>query len=312
MARIRYLKPDFFTNEELGALSPYHRLAFAGLWPQADKAGRMKDRPIKLKLTILPYDEINFDKLLDDLHKTGFITRYKVDGEAYIQVNTWEIHQRPHHYESESLYPPPKKLTTCASMNPRCIPDASQILPSHPHYSSTSSSRSNSNTGKEEPTGVDSPGGSGGVEAERVFTAYCKSWGREKYPKTAKRLGWIKTALEQYGFEACIRAVERFRADTFEDRSRFNGIEYLFGKQERIDRWCGDGLFGGKAFNKAAAEHQESVERLELAKQIGREMEAKNANGKGADHGTTEQHGSGDQGGKTDSEGVGTARGHAG
>lgn len=108
MARIRSIKPEFFDHELLCSLSPWHRLCFAGLWTQADKAGRMEDRPARLKARIFPYDDLDFEALLADLAKHGFIVRYVVDGRRYLAIpeESWAEHQRPRQDEHESLLPP--------------------------------------------------------------------------------------------------------------------------------------------------------------------------------------------------------------
>lgn len=111
MPRIRSIKPEFFTDEDLGRLSPSHRLTFEGLWCHADKAGRLKDRPGYLKTMILPYDNIDFESILNDLSQnssgrgTPFITRYCVDDDNYIQISNFTEHQRPHHTEKDSILP---------------------------------------------------------------------------------------------------------------------------------------------------------------------------------------------------------------
>jgi hypothetical protein len=105
MPRIRTIKPEYFTDDDLAALSPLARLAFIGLWTQADKAGRLEDRPRRLKALIAPYDDVDFDALLDQLVEGRFLVRYEVDGRRYLQVRTWEKHQRPHHSEPESAFP---------------------------------------------------------------------------------------------------------------------------------------------------------------------------------------------------------------
>lgn len=117
MPRIRSIKPEFFTDENLCQLSPFHRLAFEGLWCYADKQGRLKDRPGYLKTMILPYDNVDFNSLLSDLSKTNsgrgqpLINRYSVGGDNYIQVVNFTEHQRPHHTEKDSILPvkPPLK-----------------------------------------------------------------------------------------------------------------------------------------------------------------------------------------------------------
>ena len=63
MPRIRYLKPEFFTDDDLAEHSFETRLAYAGLWCHADKAGRLEDKPKFLKAVIFPYDDkVNMEK----------------------------------------------------------------------------------------------------------------------------------------------------------------------------------------------------------------------------------------------------------
>jgi len=79
MARIRTIKPQFFLNEELAELSAMVRLLFIGLWTQADREGRLLDRPKRLKAEIFPYDNFDVEKGLHQLSEAGFIHRYKVN-----------------------------------------------------------------------------------------------------------------------------------------------------------------------------------------------------------------------------------------
>ena len=117
MARIRYLKPDFFNDSDIGKLSPLARLLFEGLWCHADRNGRLPDRPEELKLKILPYDDVDVDELLAELAAPksaghgSFIERYTALGKGYIQVHNFKEHQRPHGQEKE-LYPPPPDIQT--------------------------------------------------------------------------------------------------------------------------------------------------------------------------------------------------------
>ncbi len=105
MARSRNIKPGFFTNDELAECSPYARLLFAGLWTIADKEGRLDDRTKKIKALVLPFDTVDCDELLTQLHAKNFITRYLVEGSGYIQINNWKKHQNPHCKESASDIP---------------------------------------------------------------------------------------------------------------------------------------------------------------------------------------------------------------
>ena len=119
MARTRSIKPGFFDNEVLGGLPPLTRLLFIGLWCIADREGRLEDRPKRIKKTLLGYDDVStseVSEMLQALHDTGFIIRYTVDGEEYIQVVNFAKHQNPHVKEKPSEIPaPPEFLTSCAS-----------------------------------------------------------------------------------------------------------------------------------------------------------------------------------------------------
>lgn len=104
MARIRYLKPDFFFDDKLAELKFEARLIFQGLWCHADRDGRLEDNPKVLKAKIMPYDKVNMDMILFDLAEK-FITRYDVEGRKYIQINNFSKHQKPHHTEKKSVIP---------------------------------------------------------------------------------------------------------------------------------------------------------------------------------------------------------------
>lgn len=99
MARARNIKPGFFTNDDLGDLSPLARLGFIGLWGQADFNGNMKYKPKRLKVEVLPYDNVDFAELVGELQQAGFVEIYQVDGEDYLHVVNFRKHQRPHKNE---------------------------------------------------------------------------------------------------------------------------------------------------------------------------------------------------------------------
>jgi hypothetical protein len=115
MARIRYLKPDFFKDDDVAGLPFEFRLLYQGLWCLADKAGRLEDRSLRIKAEIFPYDDVDIEKGLCVLAQTKpsskqpFINRYQADSQRYIQIVRWE-HQKPHHTEAESKIPPDTPL----------------------------------------------------------------------------------------------------------------------------------------------------------------------------------------------------------
>lgn len=128
MARIRSIKPDFFMHDGLAELSTLHRLLFIGLWTQADREGRLEDRPARIKAAVLPYDDADVDDLLWDLaeHRERFVARYEVGGVRYLQVTGFRAHQQPHVKEVPSKIPDLQAGTMrarCKPVSPESGPD---------------------------------------------------------------------------------------------------------------------------------------------------------------------------------------------
>lgn len=107
MARARNIKPGFFTHDGLAELEPLTRLLFIGLWTVADRAGRLEDRPKRIKAEVMPYDNCDVDAMLGELHRAGFIHRYSTGETRAIQIVKWDKHQNPHIKESASTIPAP-------------------------------------------------------------------------------------------------------------------------------------------------------------------------------------------------------------
>lgn len=107
MARIRTIKPDFFTNEQVASLPFHWRLLFVGLWTQADREGRLEDRPLRLKAELFAYDDLDVKDGLESLHRVGLISRYEANGIKVIMITNFVKHQRPHPREEASALPAP-------------------------------------------------------------------------------------------------------------------------------------------------------------------------------------------------------------
>lgn len=105
MARSRNIKPGFFQNEVLAEMDFATRLLFIGLWTEADRDGKLEDRPKKIKMAVFPADNVDVDAMLTTLHKGELITRYKSGELSLIKINKWAKHQSPHHTEKQSVLP---------------------------------------------------------------------------------------------------------------------------------------------------------------------------------------------------------------
>lgn len=109
MARIRTIKPEFFTSEDIVGLSPLARLLYVALWCEADREGRLVWKPKTFKLRYLPADPCDADALCQELIDTGLVRLYG-DGLAYIP--TFGAHQHLNPREAASQLDPPDASTT--------------------------------------------------------------------------------------------------------------------------------------------------------------------------------------------------------
>lgn len=132
MARSRNIKPGFFSNDVLAELDPLTRLLFIGIWTLADRAGRLEDRPKRIKAEVMAYDNCDVGVMLDELQASGFILRYEAQGVRVIQVLTWDKHQNPHVKEAESTLPTPDQnsaSTVQAGKTEQPKPERAGLIP---------------------------------------------------------------------------------------------------------------------------------------------------------------------------------------
>ena len=117
MTRIRTVKPDLFKHEDLyEAEMTSHlplRMAFIALFSCCDREGRFCWRPRRLKIEMLPYDDVDMTQILDALVIHGFIKKYQCSGEWYGCITSWLRHQRVNQREPESEIPSILDAVSC-------------------------------------------------------------------------------------------------------------------------------------------------------------------------------------------------------
>jgi hypothetical protein len=97
MARIRTIKPEFFTSEQIAECSANARLVFVGMWCFCDDSGVHPASAARLKMEVMPADPISKDQvqaLINELLEIGLLDQYQVDNSIYWRVTGWEKHQR--------------------------------------------------------------------------------------------------------------------------------------------------------------------------------------------------------------------------
>ncbi len=208
--RARSIKPGICDNEVLGTADPFCTLLFERLWMMADRAGRLEDRPLRIKAQAFPYrDGLDVDPLLIWLSEHGFIERYIVAGKGYIQVSAFGKHQSPHIKEAPSTIPAPDspgastrqapEVPAPAALTPSSLtPDSGLLTPD------SGSLRSHSSTASPVASNRDDP-------ALTVFVHWQQTW---KHPSTKldrKRRKRIEARLKDFTADQLRDAISGFR-----------------------------------------------------------------------------------------------------
>lgn len=115
MARIRSVKPEFWTDRKLARLSRDARLLYIALWNQADEHGRVHGDSRYIKGHCLPYDDdltlVAVERLVDELALAGRVVRYEHDGDPFLYLPRLAKHQRLEAAKVPSRLPePPRSL----------------------------------------------------------------------------------------------------------------------------------------------------------------------------------------------------------
>lgn len=97
MARIRTIKPEFCTSEQVAECSPTARLLFVTMWMFCDDGGNHPAKLMQLKAECFPVDAFDREKmgeLVKELLDNELLTEYTGDdGRSYWHVTGWS-HQK--------------------------------------------------------------------------------------------------------------------------------------------------------------------------------------------------------------------------
>lgn len=200
MARSRNIKPGFFSNEHLAELDFATRLLFIGLWTEADREGRLEDRPRRLKMALFPADNVDIDRMLDDLDHLGFIKRYTVGDLKAIQVINWSKHQNPHVKEAKSTIPEMPVVEACQGKH-----EESTVQAPDSHSSFPADSLSLDSGFLIPDSLTTSPSAPDSAELfSRFWKLYPRKVGKDKAEKA-----WAKIKLTQLLFDEIIAALAK-------------------------------------------------------------------------------------------------------
>jgi hypothetical protein len=210
MARIRTVKPEFFTSLTVAGLSVEARLTFIGLWTHVDDQGRCVDDPRLIKAAVWPLDDrisADIERDLRELTESSLILRYKVGERSYLCVRAWDEHQRINRPTKSRLPappddPPPPASGQDASWRPAETPGerpenslpASKSVRAHAQLTEDSLAERNREQGKEQgkeqglatpPASLREAAAKRGTRIPDDFavTAEMVAWARENAPQ---------------------------------------------------------------------------------------------------------------------------------
>ncbi len=96
MPRIRTIKPEFWTSEQVVELSLRARLLFIGMWNFADDRGVLPASAGRLKMEVFPNDDVTptvMDLVIEELLLGGLIGVFEADNRVFWYIKGWH-HQR--------------------------------------------------------------------------------------------------------------------------------------------------------------------------------------------------------------------------
>lgn len=94
MARIRNIKPDFWTDEKLVELETWERLLFIGLWNFADDEGYMPYSPKRIKMQVFPGDSLEVSRGVQSLISIGAVELFDSEFGQVLHITKWSKHQK--------------------------------------------------------------------------------------------------------------------------------------------------------------------------------------------------------------------------
>lgn len=250
MGRIRTVKPEYFTHEDLYELEIESalpvRVAFAGLFTCCDREGRFKWKPKTLKLAVLPHDILDFSRVLHALWTRGFVWKYEIERVEYGVIPTFLKHQVINNRESASDIPEPTESSylSITSTREARVNDAS----------SNSESRDD-DAGQGEGKGREGKGIRKGREGKEtyvklplddsvqtIFDYWRKTMAMPGSILDKKRISLIASALKNYSPADVCKAIRGCSKSPHnmgdnKQKTKYNGLNLILRDAEHIDRF---------------------------------------------------------------------------
>lgn len=213
MARIRSIKPEYWSDERMATVGLEARLLLIGLLNLADDEGRLRGHPALIRGALFPYDDLTNAQVagwLEELEAAGRIQRYQADGESFVWVRNFLKHQKIDHPSASRLPTPPAE----SSESPR---ELSRALAS-PREKSPRSREQGAGIGAGNREGTSSPAPAAPDAADKLLAF----WNQHAHPKlarvrsmTSNRKTALRARLKEHQPEELEEAIRRLSASSF-------------------------------------------------------------------------------------------------
>jgi hypothetical protein len=213
MARIRTIKPEFFSSDTVAQLSFRARLTWIGLWTYCDDFGRGRDNVKLIKAAVWPLDDVDtaeIEKDLAELADLRLITRYYANDKGYLTVESWSEHQKVSH-PTESKIPAPEDGSASPPPGTGGLRRDSGEIPEDSGAARDMSGAAP--LGKEQGTGKGTGRASGAVAPGELpsdrFEEFWRTYPRRKDKRAAER-AWRSALKRKIDPEVIILAARKF------------------------------------------------------------------------------------------------------
>lgn len=229
MARIRNIKPTFWTDSKIVVLSPLARLFYIGMWNFAVcDIGHVEDDPDALKLQILPTDDVDGDVLIEELLTKGRVVRLDLSGgRTFLHIPRFTDHQ------NLSMRWSPR-CPACKELQPivRKVEQPSADVLNFEELSPKMTRRGGEGKGREQKT---SSPAARSTDDDPAFARFWEAYPR-KVGKGEARKAWMKVVKSGVDLGQVIAGAERYRDDPQRKRK---DIEYTKhpGPWLNAERW---------------------------------------------------------------------------
>ena len=124
MARMRTIKPEFWTDDEIVDLDLLPKLLYIGLWNFADDDGYIEASARRIKRLIFPDNDYDVAGALEALLSSGRIGEFDSDQGRVFKILRFKEHQRPQH-------PTATKYTNIRAVSGSPHEDSGEVLSPH-------------------------------------------------------------------------------------------------------------------------------------------------------------------------------------